>query len=224
MGVVRLLQMPGCGPLSHNLRMAVPGPPQDTYSSLEPVQHLDKMLDLDQALRGIPSGDPAQLTDMQAVALEPIPAASSVAASIRVMIREGYLVSAMILFRPLVERVATRCYLELSEVSRGLWQQGWPHRARPSLKTRLGAMVPGASPDLVNRLWQAVAAYHALVHGDPVAAKQSLTYIYDGPEIRIGYALGRDYRAPGRAASIAAETGLVVAFLTARTGVIFRQS
>jgi len=124
--------------------MAVPGPPEDPYSSLEAVQHLDKMLEgLDRALRGIRPADRSQLSDIQAVALELIPAASSIAASIRVMIREGYLVSAMILFRPLMERIATLCYLEKNEEALALWRQGWAHGTRPSLKTRLGAGLPG---------------------------------------------------------------------------------
>lgn len=204
--------------------MAVPGPPEDPYSSLEPVQHLDKMLEgLDRALHGIRSAGRSQLSDIQAVALELIPAASSIAASIRAMIREGYLVSAMILFRPLMERVATLCYLEQNEEALALWRQGWPYGTRPSLRTRLGAVIPGSPQDLVDQLAQSVAAYNSLVHGDPVAGQQSLTYSYDGPEIEVAYAFGRDYGAPGRAASIAVEAGVAVAILTARTGRIFRQ-
>jgi hypothetical protein len=38
---------------------------------------------------------------LQEVAMQLVPAASSIAQSVRVMIREGYLVSALILFRPL---------------------------------------------------------------------------------------------------------------------------
>lgn len=204
--------------------MTAPGPPGDPYSSLEPVQHPDKMLDgLGRALRGIRSADPSQLSDIQAVALELIPGASSIAASIRVMIREGYLVSAMILFRPLMERIATLCYLEGNEEALALWRQGWPFGARPSLKTRLGAVLPGSPQHLADQLAQAVTAYNSLVHGDPAAGQQSLTYSYDGPGIGIAYALGRDYGAPGRAAAIAAETGVAVALLTARIGSIFAE-
>jgi hypothetical protein len=204
--------------------MAAPGPPEDPYSSLEPVQHLDKMLEgLDRALRGIRSADRSQLSDIQAVALELIPGACSIAASIRLMIREGYLVSAMILFRPLMERIATLCYLEKNEEALALWRQGWAYGTRPSLKARLGAVIPGSPQVLVDQLAQGVAAYNSLVHGDPIAGQQSLTYSYDGPEIGIAYALGRDYGAPGRAATVAVETGVAVAILTARTGHIFGQ-
>ena len=75
--------------------------------------------------------------------MQVVPAASSIAQSIRVMIREGYLVSALILFRPLWERIATLCYLGRHEEAIALWREGWPHRTRPSLKDRESAMMPG---------------------------------------------------------------------------------
>jgi hypothetical protein len=84
----------------------IPGPPEDPYSSLEHVQHLDRML---QNLHGLieriarnPGAADERSTIRQA-AMELLPAASSIASSIRTMIREGYLVSA--LFRPPVERI-----------------------------------------------------------------------------------------------------------------------
>lgn len=200
--------------------MAVPGPPEDPYSSLEPVQHLDALLgDLRQVLRevGQALGLIGERRVIQGVATQIVPAAASVAFSIRVMIREGYLVSALILIRPLIERVATLCYLIENEQAIVLWREGWPHRTRPSLKARLDAVVPGAPRVLLDRLSEAVSSYNAMVHGDPEAAQQSLTYAPDGVE----YVTDRDYRAPGRAAGIAVETGVAVAILIARTKDIF---
>lgn len=201
--------------------MAVPGPPDDPYSSLEQVQHLDQLLkDLSRLIQRV--GQNLSVDDgktaIHEVAMQLVPAASSIAASIRVMIREGYLVSAIILFRPLIERIATLCYLEENQEAIALWREGWPHRARPSLKARLAAVMPGAPGVLADRFSEAVSSYNAMVHGDPEAAQQSLTYVAEG----IGYVTDRDYGAPRRAAVIALETGVAVAILIARTESIFQ--
>ena len=141
---------------------------------------------------------------LQEVAMQVVPAASSIAQSIRVMIREGYLVSALILLRPLWERIATLCYLERHEEAITLWREGWPHRTRPSLKDRESAMMPGANHLLITQLTTAVSAYNSVVHGDPTAAQQSLAQTGDG----IAYITDRDYRSPARAHSIAGRPGL----------------
>jgi hypothetical protein len=197
-----------------------PGPPNDPYSSLEPVQHLDGLLsDLGELSKRLGNAlrDRQNVSELQRAALELVPAASALANSIRVLIREGYLVPALVLVRPLLERIATLCYLEDHQEALTLWRQGWPHQSRPSLKQRVSAMMPGAPQQLLDRLAAAVSGYNGLVHGDPAAAQQSLMMTREGT----GYTLGRDYQTPGRAASIAAETGVAVAFLIARTTAVF---
>jgi hypothetical protein len=199
-----------------------PGPPNDPYSSLDPVQHLDNMLfDLGELFKelGDTLRDQQHVSELQRAALELVPAAGAIANSIRVLIREGYLVSALVLVRPLFERIATLCYLEDHQEALALWRQGWPHHSRPSLKQRVAAMTPGAPPQLLDRLAAAVSGYNGLVHGDPAAAQQSLMMTPDG----LRYSMGRDYQTPGRAASIATETGVAVALLIARTGEIFER-
>lgn len=133
------------------------------------------------------------------------------------MIREGYLVSAMILFRPLVERVATLCYLSQHEEALALWRNGWPHRTRPSLKDRMSSMMPGASQPLIDGLASAVSSYNSLVHGDPAAAQQSLMHGAEGIE----YVVERDYMTPARANNIALETTIAVVFLLVKAREIF---
>lgn len=199
------------------------GPPEDPYLSLEAVQHLDRLLvNLRETMEGTGKrlGSVDTRSALQEVAMQVVPAASSIAQSIRVMIREGYLVSALILLRPLWERIATLCYLERHEEAITLWREGWPHRTRPSLKDRESAMMPGANHLLITQLTTAVSAYNSVVHGDPTAAQQSLAQTGDG----IAYITDRDYRSPARAHSIAVETGVAVAFLIARTQVIFQLS
>ncbi len=68
---------------------------------------------------------------------ELVPGARSVAFSVRELVRQGYLLAAMILIRPLVERVSTLAYLIDHEDAASLWQAGWPYGSRPGL--RLGS-------------------------------------------------------------------------------------
>jgi hypothetical protein len=199
------------------------GPPEDPYLSLEAVEHLDRLLvTLHATMEGVGnrlrSGDAR--SGLQEVAIQLVPAASSIAQSIRVMIREGYLVSALILFRPLWERIATLCYLERHEEAIALWQEGWPHRTRPSMKDRGAAMMPGAPYSVTRQLTTAISAYNSMVHGDPTAAQQSLVQM----EPEIAYVTDRDHVSPARANNIAMETGVAVAFLIARTQTIFQLS
>jgi hypothetical protein len=51
------------------------------------------------------------LSPLQEAAAELVPSASSIALSIRELVRQGYLLSAAMLRRPLFERVATLSYL-----------------------------------------------------------------------------------------------------------------
>jgi hypothetical protein len=156
-------------------------------------------------------------SEIQEVALEIIPAACSIAESIRVMIREGYLVSAIVLFRPLLERVATLCYLERYAEAVELWRSGWEYKTRPSLKMRMSAMMPGAPHGLLDNFVASASQYNGMIHGDPAAAGQSITRVSD----EFAYVTGRDYNAPERASNIALEVGVVLAFLIARSQIIF---
>lgn len=64
------------------------------------------------------------LTPLQQAASELAPAACSLALSIRECVRQGYLLAALVLTRPLLERVATLSYLVENPAQVGLWQRG----------------------------------------------------------------------------------------------------
>jgi hypothetical protein len=197
-----------------------PGPPEDPYSTLEGVAHLDGMLgDLRKCMRSLDArleeGGPP--SDLQRAALQLIPASSSIAHSIRSMIREGHLVSALILLRPLLERIATLCYLRDHPEAVVLWQQGWPHGSRPSLRERAASMTPGAPAAVAEGMVAALSQYNSLVHGDPVGAQQNLMLTRDG----VVHVVERDYATPGRAAGVAVEAISAVAYLIAWTKMIF---
>ena len=128
------------------------------------------------------------------------------------MALQGYLLAALVLTRPLLERVATLSYLVENPAQAELWKQGWPHRRRPSLRTRMKAMgltpahnsptsVPGApNADDINAM---IDRYNGLVHSDPTAAYSTAVLLPDG---RPGYAAGKDLSSPTRANRICGET------------------
>lgn len=81
-----------------------------------------------------------QLTPLQSAACEIIPQGISISLSIRELIRQGYLLSGMIMIRPLIERTAIISYLVQNPVAVDLWKRGWPHGKRPSLAKMLDSM------------------------------------------------------------------------------------
>lgn len=198
-----------------------PGPPADPYCTLPAVVFLDEKLSiLDARLAKLTqhASKIDGLTAPQRASLELIPASSSLAKSIRHLIKAGYLLSALVLFRPLMERVATLSYLIENADAVSLWEAGWPHGQRPSLRARLETLIPGAGEAFLSGTAAAVTKYNSFVHGDPAAVQQSLIQVSDS---RIVYTSDKDYSTPGRANSIALETAIAVVFLVVKTDQLF---
>lgn len=127
-----------------------------------------------------------QLTDLQRAACQILPQGISIALSIRELIRQGYLFSAFILLRPLIERSAIISYLVKHPDSVEMWNDGWQHGKRPSLFKMLQAMQrPDADTSLTRDILE--LTNHA-VHGDPLAAEWNKVGLVDGG---IGYSSGR---------------------------------
>jgi hypothetical protein len=167
------------------------------------------------------------LTPLQQAASELAPGACSLALSIRECVRQGYLLAALVLTRPLLERVATLSYLVENPDQVELWQQGWPHKSRPALRIRMKAMGLPPSPDSPLSTPDApssddVAAmidrYNGLVHGDPASAYSTAVLLPDGHP---GHAIGKDLSSPARANQICGETLGWVAVLMARCAQLF---
>jgi hypothetical protein len=189
-----------------------PGPPHDPYSTLSGVKFLDERLgQLEQSVARVSRAHRANPNpnDVQLASLQLIPAASSIAQSARHLIQGGYLLSAAILLRPLLERVATLAYLEQHPDAVAMWNAGWVHGERPSLRMRLGCVIPGAPDTLLSGFMQDVSTHNSLIHGDPTAANVSLMQIGG----RLAYAPDRDYATPQRAHDIAYSAALDVVFL-----------
>ncbi len=127
-----------------------------------------------------------RLTELQLAACEIIPQGISVSLSIRELIRQGYLLSAMILIRPLMERAAIISYLVKHPASVEIWKLGWPHGKRPSLSTMLDSMGWEAAGDSMSK--EICSIFNHLVHGDPFASEWNIT---DPGAVGLGYSSGR---------------------------------
>lgn len=158
----------------------------------------------------------SNLTSLQKAACQIIPQGISIALSIRELLRQGYLFPAMVLIRPLIERAAIISYLDLNPNDVALWEAGWKHGRRPSLKTMLEAMAGtkvniGATQDVCD-------AHNHIVHGDPIASYYNLVHLSDG---RLGYACGKIIDQSETCDNIAMETQCYLIILGSRIGTIF---
>jgi hypothetical protein len=141
------------------------------------------------------------LTDLQRAACEIIPQGVSIGLSIRELIRQGYLFSAFVLLRPLIERAAIISYLVRNPESVENWKNGWKHGERPSLRKMLDAM--GWSQVDTSMAKQICEFFSHAVHGDPCASYWNRIHLQDGD---IGYASGRILNRPDFCDIIAAST------------------
>lgn len=169
----------------------------------------------------------AQLSPLQRAASELVPSASSIALSIRELVRQAYLLSALILTRPLMERVATFSYLIENPSMVAQWEQGWRHMTRPTLKARTHAMrnVAGAPTPVGVRhaadqvdVASIIARYNSLVHGDPAAAASSVVLLDCGS---LGFPTGKDTTSPDRADDMCLESACWLVVLLARCAQVF---
>jgi hypothetical protein len=107
-----------------------------------------------------------QLSPVQQAAAQLVPQAVSIALSIREMIRQGYLFSAALLIRPLVERVGIVEYLRLHPDAVEAWHAGWPRKEQPCLLELLEATNQAESGDSAE-LKDFANMLHKLIHPDP---------------------------------------------------------
>lgn len=107
-----------------------------------------------------------ELTPVEQAAAQLVPQAVSIALSIRELIRQGYLFSAGLLLRPLIERVGTVEYLRLHPDAVEAWHAGWPRKEQPCLQELLEVISQGgeASSD---ELKSFATTLHKLIHPDP---------------------------------------------------------
>jgi hypothetical protein len=120
-----------------------------------------------------------QLSPVEQAAAQLVPQAVSIALSIRELIRQGYLFSAALLLRPLVERVGTVEYLRVNPDAVEAWHAGWPRKGQPCLQELLEAtsQAEAANPD---ELRYFANVLHKLIHPDPTGGIWNMITRDDG--------------------------------------------
>jgi len=155
------------------------------------------------------------MTPLQRAACQVLPQGVGIALSIRELIRQAYLFSAMILVRPLVERAAVISYLDDHPSAIPLWEDGWRHGKRPSLASMLASMAGGLP---VAEAQKVCGAHNHMVHGDPTSSYENLVNLGGG---RIGYASGKMLDSPRLCDGIAMESQCYLIVLTGRMSSVF---
>ena len=105
-------------------------PDNEPYLGRESVFQFDQMIQaaMEKNAKIGPWTHGRNLTPLQSAATELLPHGFSIALSIRELVRQGYLISAEILLRPLIERAAVISYLCEAPSALPLWEAGWPHK------------------------------------------------------------------------------------------------
>jgi hypothetical protein len=104
--------------------------------------------------------------------------ASCIALSMRELIRIGHLFTAMLLTRPLAERVAILKNLLVRPGDIHIWHRGWQHNEAPSLARMLEVVfAEGHQTKVEGR--RLTAAHNDLLHGKPGGAQYSLDRLSD---------------------------------------------
>lgn len=163
--------------------MPVFNPDNEPYLGRESVFQFDQMIQsaMEENAKIGPWTHGRKLTSLQMAATELLPHGFSIALSIRELVRQGYLVSAEILLRPLIERAAVISYLCETPSALNLWEAGWPHKSRPPLKKMLGTMRgKGGVQENEDLAKQITQHFNAIVHADPVGARKQATKLEDG--------------------------------------------
>ncbi|MGD0569438.1 MAG: DUF5677 domain-containing protein [Candidatus Sulfotelmatobacter sp.] len=142
----------------------------------------------------------ASKTVLQEAACILIPQGVSLALSIRELVRQGYLLGAKVLMRPLVERSVTMLYLQQNPSDLGIWERGWSFNERPGLTKMLRTLASqGGHPDVARQM---TAELNSLTHGDPASSYHNLAFTDQGAA---GHAVSKNLGRPDVCDAICAE-------------------
>ena len=169
-------------------RDTVFSPENEPYLGIKSIEWFDRIiiwtLEGNEAVATWTRNHEGSLTRLQHAACQIIPQGISIALSIREMIRQAYLFSALILIRSLMERAAIISYLDLNPDTLSLWEDGWRRGERPDLAQMLSSMSDRSQQEA-----QLVcSAHNHIVHGDPIGSYQNIIRLQDGS---IGYSSGK---------------------------------
>ena len=160
---------------------AVFTPDSEPYIVRESVYQFDQMiiccLEVNKKAAAFSRSNIKQLSELQHAACQLIPHGINIALSIRELVRQGYLLGALVLMRALIERAAIVSYLCETPEAIQLWKDGWKHGKRPSLATMLSTMSENvdvaAAQEICNH-------FNHIVHGDPIGASHGIITLDNG--------------------------------------------
>lgn len=167
-------------------------PDNEPYLGRESVYHFDQViLSCLEANTDIAAFTHSNtLTDLQKAACQIIPQGISIALSIRELVRQGYLFSAIVLMRPLIERAGMISYLQVNPENVYLWHDGWKYRERPSLATMLATMQGETN---IEQAKQICDLFNHILHGDPIGSSFNLVHLDSGS---FGYSVSKTLHDP----------------------------
>lgn len=114
-------------------------------------------------------------TSIQRAIVGIVPVGMSVACSVRQLVQLGYIPSAKILIRPLIERVMTAEYLFSSSQAVELWLAGWPQKKRPKLAYLLSLFEKGHPEEWRTYQTFMVDDLHSAIHPNPLGDEKFQT-------------------------------------------------
>lgn len=158
------------------------------------------------------------LSPLQDAACVLIPQGISLALSIRELIRQGYLLGARVLMRPLVERAVTMMYLHREESALEIWTRGWRFNERPSLGVMLQSFLTLSDSPIPSK--QITAELNSVTHGDPQSAFHNLIPLEDG----VGFASSKILCRPDLCDGICAEAIPWMSALVGMMGAAFPEA
>lgn len=124
---------------------------------------------------------------LQNAACELVPQTISIALSIRELLRQGYVFSAVILLRPMLERMALLVFLRDYPDKVASWHAGWERKNQPTFNALMDHLVKSndrASTEAERQKFSALL--HKVVHPDPAAAIWNLTERQGAPAFASG--------------------------------------
>lgn len=162
-------------------------PSNEPYLGRESVYHFDKIIISCMETNNIVARytHHLELSDLQNAACQIIPQGINIALSIRELVRQAYLFSALVLVRPLIERAALVSYLYNNTDIIDIWKRGWQFRERPSLSLMIETMSDKLDLKAAKEL---CLFFGHIVHGDPFSSEHNIINLTDG---RLGYSVGK---------------------------------
>ena len=200
-------------------------PIQDPYLGRDALHGFDLMIvaAMDLNTKVAKSTHGRDLSRLQRAACQIIPNGFSIALSVRELVRTGYLFSAEILLRPLIERVAVLSYLmSAGDPALDLWERGWPHKSRPPLKTMLDTVKEYddfEGPEDIRTLTKTmIEQFNTVVHADPQGLNTNIGTPVAG---NLGYLSGANLSDPLRCDRICHTIVIYMSLLMKRAIEIF---